>query len=75
MSAKLPKEQADAVANRLQNLDVRVIAIGTVEERMIYDKETIVVAAGKPVEFPHLEHRQHPHNFAVVQSARWKRSG
>ncbi len=66
MSSKLPKEQAEAVANRLQNLDVRVIAIGTVEERMIYDKETIVVAAGKPVEFRFSNTDNMPHNFAVV---------
>ncbi len=66
MSSKLPKEQADAIANRLQNLDVRVIAIGTVEERMIYDKESIVVEAGKPVEFRFSNTDNMPHNFAIV---------
>ncbi len=52
LAAKLPADQAKGVEERLQNLNVRVIAIGTVNERMIYDKEIIVVQAGKPVEFP-----------------------
>ncbi len=52
---------------RLQNLDVRVIAIGTVPARMIYDKERIVVQAGKPVEFRFSNIDHMPHNFAIVQ--------
>ena len=67
LSAKLPEEQAKAVADRLENLDIRVIAIGTVVERMIYDKEMIVVQAGKPVEFRFSNTDNMPHNFAIVQ--------
>ncbi|MFO0816439.1 MAG: PVC-type heme-binding CxxCH protein [Pirellulales bacterium] len=66
LAAKLPADQAKIVAERLENLDVRVIAIGTVVERMIYDKETIVVQAGKPVEFRFANTDNMPHNFAVV---------
>ena len=51
LAEKLPMDQRTAVRERLKNLDVRVIAIGTVPHRMIYDKELIVVEAGKPVEF------------------------
>lgn len=63
----LPEKAATGALNRLQNLDVRVIAIGTVTARMIYDKETIVVQAGKPVEirFSNMDHM--PHNLAIVQ--------
>ena len=74
LSAKLPDDQAKAIADRLANLDVRVIAIGTVVERMIYDKETIVVQAGKPVEFRFANTDNMPHNFAILQMGALKRS-
>ncbi|MDA0284412.1 MAG: PA14 domain-containing protein, partial [Planctomycetota bacterium] len=67
LSKKLLKADAQSIEERLQNLDVRVIAIGTVPERMIYDKETIVVQAGKPVEFRFSNSDHMPHNFAIVQ--------
>jgi putative heme-binding domain-containing protein len=67
ISKKLPAAAAKSVEERLQNLDVRVIAIGTVPARMIYDKETIVVQAGKAVEFRFLNSDHMPHNFAIVQ--------
>jgi len=66
ISEKLPDEQRKAVLSRLENLDVRVIAIGTVPERMIYDKERIVVQAGKPVEFVFSNSDNMPHNFSIV---------
>lgn len=66
-SKKLSPDQAKAIETRLQNLDVRVIAVGTVVERMIYDKELIVVQAGKPVEFRFSNTDNMPHNFAIVQ--------
>ncbi len=66
LSATLPGEQAKSYANRLQNLDVRVIAIGTVPHRMIFDKERIVVQAAKPVEFRFSNSDNMPHNFAVL---------
>ena len=67
LSAALPKEQADAVNARLENLDVRVIAISTVPFRMIYDQTRLVVEAGKPVEF-RLSNVDHmPHNLTICQ--------
>ena len=66
-SAKLPTDQVKAIEARLLNLDVRVIALGTVVERMIYDKETIAVQAGKPVEFRFSNTDNMPHNFAIVK--------
>ena len=67
LAAKLPTDQREAILNRLQNLDVRVIAIGTVPQRMIFDKERIAIAAGKPVEFRFSNTDEMPHNFAIVQ--------
>ena len=66
LSAKLPAELQRSVQDRLKNLDVRVIAIGTVSHRMIYDKEKIAVQAGKPVEFRFSNTDAMPHNFAIV---------
>ncbi|WP_437228904.1 PVC-type heme-binding CxxCH protein [Planctomicrobium sp. SH661] len=63
---QLPEEQRQAILSRLENLDVRVIAVGTVPERMIYDKEKIIVQAGKPVEFVFSNSDNMPHNFAIV---------
>lgn len=67
LSRNLPEEARKAVLDRLDNLDVRVIAIGTVAARMLYDKEKIVVEAGKPVEFRISNTDHMPHNFAIVQ--------
>ncbi len=67
LSAKLPAPEAEAIGQRLQNLDVRVIAVGTVPHRMIFDKELIVIQAGKPVEFRFSNTDNMPHNFAIVQ--------
>ncbi len=67
LAAKLPADQAADTTGRLANLDVRVIAIGTVPFRMIFDVEQIVVQAGKPVEFRFSNADHMPHNFAIVQ--------
>ncbi len=67
LAAKLPPSVAASIEQRLGNLDVRVIAIGTVSHRMIFDKERIVVQAGKPVEFRFSNTDAMPHNFAIVQ--------
>ncbi len=66
LAEKLPPDIKEAIEQRLQNLDVRVIAIGTVPHRMIFDKELIVVQAGKPVEFRLSNTDAMPHNFAIT---------
>jgi putative heme-binding domain-containing protein len=63
---QLPADQGQAIAERLKNLDVRVIAIGTVAHRMIYDKEQVAVQAGKPVEFRFSNTDNMPHNFVIT---------
>ena len=67
LAAKLPADQTKKTFERLQNLDVRTIAIGTVVERMIYDKEKVVVQAGRPVEFRFSNTDNMPHNFVIVK--------
>ncbi|MFQ5731092.1 MAG: PVC-type heme-binding CxxCH protein [Planctomycetaceae bacterium] len=66
LADRLPADHSKAILARLQNLDVRVIAIGTVPHRMIYDKEWIVVQAGRPVEFRFSNTDDMPHNFTIT---------
>lgn len=66
LTARLEPADAKAVLDRLQNLDVRVIALGTVPHRMIYDKEQIAVEAGKAVEFRISNTDKMPHNFVIT---------
>ncbi len=66
LASTLPAQQRESIEKRLQNLDVRIIAIGTVPARMIYDKEQIIVQAGKPVEFRFSNSDHMPHNLAFV---------
>ena len=66
LGMKLSGSERAEIETRLKNLDVRVIAIGTIPHRMIYDKEIIVVEAGKPVEFRFSNTDSMPHNFAVT---------
>lgn len=75
ISKRLDAVSAKAIIDRLKNLDVRIIAIGTVPERMIYDKEMIAVQAGKPVEFRFSNTDNMPHNFAVVLPGALKEVG
>ncbi len=51
---------------RLSEVVVPLIVLGTVRERMIYDRETVAVQAGRPVEFRLTNTDNMPHNFAVV---------
>lgn len=67
ISESLPAKRQAEIQSRLQNLDVRVIAIGTVQERMIFDKEQIVIQAGRPIEFRFSNSDFMPHNFVIVK--------
>ena len=51
---------------RLAEVVVPLIQLGTVRECMIYDRETITVQAGRPVEFRLTNTDNMPHNFTVV---------
>ncbi|MCA9083949.1 MAG: c-type cytochrome [Planctomycetaceae bacterium] len=63
---RLKGSDLERFQERLAQLVVPQIRIGTVEERMIYDVDTVVVRAGQPVEFALVNHDRMPHNFAVV---------
>jgi hypothetical protein len=50
LAGLLPAEKSRALRRDLGELAVRVIRLGTLPERMAYDKELLVVQAGKPLE-------------------------
>ncbi|HEX4070929.1 MAG TPA: PVC-type heme-binding CxxCH protein, partial [Planctomycetaceae bacterium] len=67
LSTLLPPAEAQTVRAQLRELGVRVVKIGTVFERMSYDKDVIPVQAGKPVEFVLENNDLMPHNFVILE--------
>jgi putative heme-binding domain-containing protein len=67
LASLLPLDQAKQVRSELGELGVRVIRMATVPDQMLFDKERIVVKAGKPVEIFFDNNDLMPHNFVVTQ--------
>jgi putative heme-binding domain-containing protein len=67
LTTLLPAAEGKARRKVLADLGVRVVKIGTVYERMAYDKETIAVQAGKPVLFVLENVDAMPHNFVIAR--------
>lgn len=66
LSGLLAPDRAREVRAELSDIGVRVVRIGTVFERMSYDKDVIAVRAGKPVEFIFENSDLMPHNFVIT---------
>ena len=66
LAALLPEGDAKKIRAELGELGVRVIRINTLPERMSYDKEILVVKAGRPVEFIFENTDLMPHNFVIT---------
>jgi putative heme-binding domain-containing protein len=66
LTAFLPPDEGRKVRVELGELGVRVVRVGTLPERMSYDKEVIVIKAGKPVEFILENFDLMPHNFVIT---------
>jgi putative heme-binding domain-containing protein len=67
LSTLLPSDEAKKTRAILSELGVRVVKIGTIFEKMSFDKDVIAVAAGKPVEFLLDNTDLMPHNFVITQ--------
>jgi putative heme-binding domain-containing protein len=67
LASLLPLAEAKEARKELGELGVRVIHIATVPEQMLYNKERIVVRAGKPVEIVFENNDLMPHNFVITQ--------
>ncbi|HUR54513.1 MAG TPA: PVC-type heme-binding CxxCH protein, partial [Gemmataceae bacterium] len=62
----LPADQAKAARKELGEIGVRVIRVGTKVDQMEFDRERLVVQAGKPVEFVFENTDIMPHNFVIT---------
>jgi putative heme-binding domain-containing protein len=67
LATLLPDEEARKVRGELRELGVRVIRLGTLPERMSYDKDVIALAAGKPVEILFENPDLMPHNLVILR--------
>jgi len=67
LTSLLPADQGKAMRQRLGEIGVRILRVGTVPDQMLYDKERLVVQAGKPVEFLFENTDIMPHNFVITQ--------
>jgi putative heme-binding domain-containing protein len=65
LAARLTGPEAERARAELRELGVRVIRIATVPHQMLYDKDRIVVAAGKPAEIVLENTDLMPHNLIV----------
>ncbi len=75
LSRLLPAAEGAKARAILAELGVRVVRIGTVYERMAYDRETIAVQAGRPVLFVLENIDAMPHNFVIVKPGEMARLG
>jgi len=75
LAALLPAEAAKKSRAELRELGVRVIRLGTIFEKMSFDKDVLVVAAGKPVEFVLENTDLMPHNFVILQPGKLEEIG
>jgi putative heme-binding domain-containing protein len=75
LAALLPLNEAKQVRRELGELGVQVIRLGTLPEQMLYDKERLVIQAGKPVEFLFENNDLMPHNFVITKPGTLEKIG
>ncbi len=75
LAGLLPSDAARSARARLGELGVRVVRVGTLFERMSYDKDVLAIQAGKPVEFVLENSDLMPHNFVIAQPGSMEQIG
>lgn len=75
LAGQLEPAAAKAARRELADIGVRVIRVGTLFDQMSYDKERLVVQAGKPVEFVFENTDIMPHNFVIVTPGNLQKVG
>jgi len=66
LAGLLPRDRATRARRELGDLGVRVIRLGTITDQMLFNKDRIAAAAGKPVEIVFENGDIMPHNFVVT---------
>jgi putative heme-binding domain-containing protein len=67
LASLLPTDDGRKLRGQLRELGVNMIRIGTVTDRMLYDKDVIAVEAGKPMEILFENTDIMPHNLVIGQ--------
>jgi putative heme-binding domain-containing protein len=67
LASMLPLGAAREIRKELGELGVRVIRVGTLPDQMLFDKERIVVKAGRPVEIIFENTDLMPHNLVIIR--------
>jgi putative heme-binding domain-containing protein len=67
LAGALPADEGRKLRRELGELSVRVLRLGTLVERMQFDRERLVVQAGKPAEVIFENTDTMPHNFVIVE--------
>jgi putative heme-binding domain-containing protein len=67
LASLLPLDEAKKIRKELGELGVRIIRLATVPEQMLFNKERLVVRAGKPCEILFENNDLMPHNFVLTQ--------
>jgi putative heme-binding domain-containing protein len=75
LASLLPRERGLAARRELGALGTRIIRLGTVTDQMLFDKERIAAAAGKPVEIVFENGDIMPHNFVITRPGALERVG
>ena len=75
LASLLPLDEAKTIRKQLGELGVRVIRMATLPEQMSYDKDRLVVKAGKPVEIVFENTDLMPHNLVVTQPGALEKIG
>lgn len=66
LAALLPAEEALRVRRELRELGVRVLRLATLPDRMLFDKDLLVVQAARPFEIVFENTDIMPHNFVLA---------
>ena len=67
LSALLPKAEGDKLRNELSSQSLQVIRIEAIPEKMLYNKTSFAVVAGKPVRIVFHNPDAQPHNIIITQ--------
>ncbi|MEX2214311.1 MAG: PVC-type heme-binding CxxCH protein [Phycisphaeraceae bacterium] len=67
IAAMLPGTEGESLLRDLADLNLQVVRIETIPERMLYDKSRFAVVAGKPVRIVLHNRDGMPHNLLVVK--------
>jgi glucose/arabinose dehydrogenase/azurin len=74
-AARLPKEEADKATFILESTGTFQVKITTLPSKMLFDKESITVPAGRPVSIRFENPDEMPHNLVIIKGGSLEKVG